>query len=357
MVDRAQSVSADHARLLSVIQALPQGIVIVDSSGRVETVNRRAEELTGRTASELADFVSNPPWRLFREDGTELTEAEGPLVHALTSGRATRNARLRVVRDDGREFLFEYSASPVEDEGGVVAVVITFHDVTGQAARERAQREFITNAAHELQTPLAAISSAIDVLQAGAKDEPANRDHFLTHIEHACARLERLTRALLVLARAQALAESPRREVVAIGPLLASIADALPRAAGATIAVDCEPDVAAVANRPLLEQAIVNLGHNALKHTRSEVVLGAARTDGVVRITVSDNGRGIAEEERGRIFDRFYRTEGDTVVGFGLGLAIVSEAVKALDGELGLETSPAGTTFAITLPSVRILEP
>jgi PAS domain S-box-containing protein len=357
MAGRAHVVSEDHARLISVIQALPEGIIIVDASGRVETVNRRAEELTGRTAAELADFLENPPWRLFREDGTELGEEDRPLLRALASGQASRNERVRVVRDDGREFLFEYSASPVEREGRVAAIVLTFRDVTGQAARERAQREFITNAAHELQTPLAAITSAVDVLQAGAKHDPGDRDRFLSHVELACQRLERLTQALLVLARAQALSESPRREVVAIRPLLQSAAEILPGDSNATVAVACEAEIAVVANRPLLEQAILNLGHNALKHTRGEVFLGATAADGVVRITVTDTGPGIADDERDRIFARFYRGEADKFAGFGLGLAIVAEAVKALDGELAFETSPAGTTFAITLPSVRILDP
>ena len=121
--------------------------------------------------------------------------------------------------------------------------------------------------------------------------------------------------------------------------------------------MDCEPNVAVVADRALLEQAIVNLGHNALKHARGDVAFGATSVNRVVRITVRDDGAGIADDQRERIFERFYRADGEAFTGFGLGLAIVSEAVAALDGELGFETSPEGTTFAITLPSVRIIEP
>jgi PAS domain S-box-containing protein len=356
MADTTSAVPQGQARLSSVIQALPEGVVIVAASGRVEMVNRRAEELTGRSAAELARFVDDPPWRLFDEKGIALGQEDRPLVRALSTGKSDTR-RLRAVRDDGAQFTFDYSATPVHGDDGLDAVVLTFQDVTASAALERSQREFITNAAHELQTPLAAITSAVEVLQAGAKDDAADRDRFLAHIGHACSRLERLMRALLVLARAQALTESPRREVVAICPLLESVADALPHDSNTTVAVDCAVDVAVVANRPLLEQAVLNLAHNALKHTRGDVLLGASHADGRVRITVSDTGRGIPVEERERIFDRFYRVDDEAGVGFGLGLAIVSEAVRAIDGELGLETSPAGTTFSITLPSVRILNP
>ena len=89
--------------------------------------------------------------------------------------------------------------------------------------QESPEEQFVTNAAHELQSPLTAIVSAIEVLQAGAKDTP-QRDIFLDHIEQAAARLVRLTRALLVLSRAQTLTEAPKTELVALEPLLSDVA-------------------------------------------------------------------------------------------------------------------------------------
>jgi signal transduction histidine kinase len=210
----------------------------------------------------------------------------------------------------------------------------------------------VTNAAHELQTPLAAITSAVQVLQAGAKDTVTDRDLFLAHLEQACRRLERLTRALLVLARAQTGAERPHREVVPVATLLQTVADGL--APGREVAVDCTHDVAVLANRPLLEHALTNLGQNAAKHSRGRIVLKAARTKNTVRIEVRDCGNGISEADRERVFERFYRGHAPTN-GFGLGLAIVSEAVKAIDGELELQTSPSGTNVSITLPGARIV--
>jgi signal transduction histidine kinase len=125
-------------------------------------------------------------------------------------------------------------------------------------------------------------------------------------------------------------------------------------APGRTVDVDCAADVAVLANRPLLEQALTNLGQNAAKHSRGPILLAGARSDEFVRIQVRDSGGGISEADRERIFERFYRGEAPTD-GFGLGLSITAEAVKAIDGELELETSSSGTHFSIRLPGARML--
>lgn len=225
-------------------------------------------------------------------------------------------------------------------------------DVTAQEHRERAERDFVTNAAHELQTPIAAITSGVQVLQAGAKENEADRDRFLAHIEAACARLDRLTRALLVLARAQAGQEDPRAELVEIEPLLRSVAAALPP--GAKVDVSCSPGLAVVANRALLEQSLVNLGMNAVKYTTGGVRLAAERDSGRVLLEVRDEGTGIDADERHRVFERFYRGAG-AGDGFGLGLAIVAEAVKAINGELHVDSTKGGTGVSIRLPGATIV--
>jgi two-component system phosphate regulon sensor histidine kinase PhoR len=327
---RTYEVEQMTARLAAVLRELPEGVIIVGHGGEVQLANRRAQDLL-----EDADALA--------------TEA----VTRALQGEETRAVRTELAR--GEELLvIEYATTPVRDAAGeVVAAVLTFQDVTERELRERAQRDFVTNAAHELQTPLAAIASAVQVLQAGAKDEVKTRDRFLDHIDQAVNRLDRLTRALLVLARAQTREEAPRHEVIELRPLLEEVASAL-RPSAVPVTVSCARETAVIANRPLLEQALVNLGGNALKHSRSRVVLGARRVDGRVLIEVTDSGVGIPPWEQSRVFDRFYRVgdrEGD---GFGLGLAIVREAVEALNGELELDSSPNGTRVSILLPGARV---
>ena len=321
----------------SVLYELPSCVLIFDAAGDLRLVTRRAEELLGLSSDEIAAGLRN----------SETSKPGAALVSKLVSSGPADPTRLELERPGESRAEIEGSVTRVEG-----STIVSLEDVSAAERRERAERDFVTNAAHELQTPLAAIASAVQVLQAGAKDNVAHRDRFLAHIEVACRRLERLARALLVLARAQTGVERPRQEIVPVAVLLGSVADGL--GPGRRVDVDCDADVAVLANRPLLEQALANLGQNAAKHSRGPIVLAGKRSDEFVRIQVRDNGGGISEADRERIFERFYRGEAPTD-GFGLGLSIAAEAVKAIDGELELETSSSGTNFSIRLPGARML--
>src|SRR5205085_4688448 len=117
-------------------------------------------------------------------------------------------------------------------------VLVVRDDLSEQERRELAEREFVSNAAHELRTPLTTIIGAVEVLQAGAKDDPAERDRFLGHIEREAERLARLARALLTLARAHAGQERPRVEAVTLAGLLLDVAEELRPRAGVALEVE-----------------------------------------------------------------------------------------------------------------------
>lgn len=326
----------------AVLYELPVCILILNSSGELQLATRRAEDLLGLTFDEIATA--------FRYPGSS------PLGVALTAtlmpSERAEPQRFELERADGSLAVLEGTTTQLERSTGLPAVLIALEDVSARARRERAERDFVTNAAHELQTPLAAITSAVQVLQAGAKNDVVDRDRFLAHAEDACGRLERLARALLVLARAQSGDERPRQEIIPVAALLSTVADGVAR--GRHVEVECPADVAVLANRPLLEQALANLCQNAVKHSHGPIVLAGARSEGFVQIKVRDSGGGINEADRERVFQRFYRGS-DHEDGFGVGLAIVKEAVEAIDGELEFETSPFGTNFAIRLPGARIV--
>jgi signal transduction histidine kinase len=216
---------------------------------------------------------------------------------------------------------------------------------------DRAEREFVTNAAHELQSPLAAITSAVEVLQAGAKDTP-ERDLFIDHIQREAQRLDRLTRALLTLARAQTKVEEPRWEVIDLCPMLHAIAARMEPAPDVSLIVECPEDLALVTNRELLEQTISNVVRNAVKYTEEgSIRLTAAPRHGLVEVSIVDTGVGIPEEALSRVVERFYRAD-STKEGFGLGLSIVQTAMGVLGGELEIASEGVGrgTTVTMRLP-------
>jgi two-component system sensor histidine kinase VicK len=236
--------------------------------------------------------------------------------------------------------------------------VIVLTDITEHERRERAEREFVANASHELRTPVSAIVSAVEALQSGAKEVPADRDAFIEVIERQALRLGRLTRSLLVMARAQSREQPIHLEPVQLQPLLQEIAGSSRPHAGVDLDVKCPTDLYGLAHRDLAEQVLSNLVENALKHTtEGAVVLSAAAREHNVVIEVADTGGGIPAVTRHRIFDRFYSGRGAQRDGFGLGLAIARDAVRALGGSIEIDSEPErGTTARVTLVRHRPVE-
>ncbi len=182
---------------------------------------------------------------------------------------------------------------PAPARGADAILVLT--DISERERRERAEREFVANAAHELGTPLTAITTSLEVLRAGAKDDPAERDRFLELIERQTSRLGRLRRALLTLARAQTRQEALQLEPVTMRPLLEAVADELRAGAPeAEITVEAPDDLALLAHPELIEQVVVNLAGNALRQG------AATRVDLVARTLAwtARGGRGAGQRHR-----------------------------------------------------------
>jgi signal transduction histidine kinase len=234
-------------------------------------------------------------------------------------------------------------------------VVLVFTDLAAISRREQAEREFVANAAHELQTPLTAISGAIEVLQSGAKELPADRDLFLGDIEREATRLRRLTRALLLLAEIQAQREPPAVEPIDLRAFLEETALGMRVREGVAVEVECEPGSTAWTNPDLAAQALATVAANAAKYTLAgRISLSASADDEGATIVVADTGPGIAPEERGRLFERFYRAGESGGEGFGLGLSIARQAVESLGGTIDVQASrEGGTAVVLRLPARR----
>ena len=331
--------ASEHHRLEGLLERLHEGVVLVDRDLSVGYANGAARRILGVDSLAPGDPLPDP-WR-------------EPSLRTLVVGLFRRGAiafEARAAPD--AEHTYRVVGIPVER--GVDTTVLVLTDVSERERREAAEREFVTNAAHELRTPLAAIGGAVEVLQSGAKDDPVERDRFLGHIERECARLTRLGRAMLVLARAQTGSEAPRLGRVPLRGLLDEVAASLRPFDGVTVQVDCADDLDALSDRDLLEQVLVNLAANAARHTDSGSIVLAARPNGPheLAIELRDTGTGISREHRDRIFDRFYRGGNRDGDGFGLGLAIVRASVEALGGSVEIESEPdSGTTARVVILS------
>jgi PAS domain S-box-containing protein len=350
--ERTGELEHERAQLEAILRALPAGVVVAEApSGRIVLTNDQVARIWRAevTADRLDDYAA---YRGFHPDGRPYAPEEWPLARSVRAGHTVSGEVIAILRHDGVPAFIEVNSAPIRRRDGTIAAgIATFTDVTERERREQAEHEFVTNAAHELQTPLTAILSAAEVLEAGAKNVPEDRDRFLTHILQECGRLTRLVTALLTLARAQTGVEAPLLEQVELQPLLDEIALSLHPAPGVEVRVDCAPHLEALANRHLLEQAVGNLAANAAKFTPGGTIrLRAGLAGGRVAIEVSDSGPGIQQGEEGRLFERFYRSGDRDRNGFGLGLAIVRQAVEALGGEVELRRGEeAGTVATIRL--------
>ena len=332
-------VEAERDRLRLLLERLQEGVLTIDQDLVVHFANTEARRILGGRLRE-GDALPEP-WPSFglREFAQRLFDERAAVT------------QLHVTPDEQHAYGLVGIPSQPDTDWALLVV----DDLTEQERRELAEREFVSNAAHELRTPLTTIIGAVEVLQAGAKEDPAERDRFLAHIEREAGRLARLARAMLTLARAHSGQEPPRLEAVELAPLLREVARGLQPHAGVTVDVEVADGLAAQANRDLLEQALRNLGENAAKHTaRGSVVLRAFGDGNTVTVEVEDSGPGISREVQRHVFDRFYRAERDAQ-GFGLGLAIVRESVRTLGARIELDSSPGeGTVFRILLTPARV---
>ncbi|MFN2471939.1 MAG: ATP-binding protein [Gaiellaceae bacterium] len=342
----------------TVVQRIPAGVMLAEApSGRITLVNDAALAVLGRGVPNARSLGEYSGAEGFRRDGSRVKAREWPLPRALR-GEVVTAERLTLVRPGSEPRVVEINCSPVRDPNGrIVAAVSIFLDVTERGRREQAAYEFTANAAHELRTPVAAIISAVEVLQAGAKDVPAERDRFLAHVEREADRLARLVRALLVLARFQSGTEPARLELVRLRPILDEAVRSVRPAAGVELAVRCRSDVAALANRDLLEQAVLNLVVNAVRYTsQGRIGVTGRRRRGKTFVEVVDTGRGMTSAQVERAAERFYRGVAPDRDGFGLGLAIARQAIEAMGGTLELESQPGqGTTARIELRGAQVV--
>jgi len=256
----------------------------------------------------------------------------------------------------GRTMLVAARRLPTD---GVVAV---FTDLTELRRLDRVRTEFVANASHELKTPLTAIRGFGETLvESGIPED--TRVRFAGRIIDHAERMAAIVEDLLTLARLEQPGRAIRRQTVAVLPLVDSIVGSSRErmeAAGIDFSVAVDPPGLKVAADPEgLRQVLENLIDNAIYHSgATSVAVRAARTtDGTVTISVEDDGRGIPEAHRERVFERFYRVDPSRsrgTGGTGLGLSIVRHWTEAMGGSAWVESALAdGTRVFVTLPSEK----
>jgi PAS domain S-box-containing protein len=323
------------ATLGAILDKLSEGVVATDARGRVVFANPAGRTMLG--ISEEGAELPNP-WEDF-----DLREAVAGSVRKRTGGEAS-------VRG-GKSFLrIKLEYVPKLGDGGKDGVLIVAQDLSEGRRLEEAQQRFLVNAAHELRTPLSAITFAAELLVAKGDDDPVARRRFLGHILTGAERLRRLSDSLLKLARVGWGRREPEPEAVDLSDVAraaAEIASPLAESAGLDVAVE-GPSAQVVADPALLEEALLIPVANAIQHSGPGKPV-RLRLSGA-SVTVEDWAGGIPEEDLPHLFERYYSGKSSSG-GFGLGLPICKDLVERMGGEISVRSEEGvGTRVRIDLP-------
>jgi two-component system phosphate regulon sensor histidine kinase PhoR len=343
---RLDDLSRDRARMEAILGGMVEGVLVVDARGRLQLLNRAAQEMLRVDA----EATGRPYLEVVRHP-----DVAAALTSAL-QGDKPGSRELMLARDPGRTLVA--GVAPVSGAGG--GAVLVLHDVTDLRRADEIRRDFVANVSHELRTPLTAIRGYVEALVDDPVDAETSR-RFLDIIARHAARMERLVKDLLHLARLDARQEMLEMASCDVRQLFATVTVDLAssiEAKGHEVTIDVPDEARLVQADPAkLHDVLRNLVENAVNYSpeRATVQLSAATVGDAHVIEVADSGPGIPPDDLDRVFERFYRVDKSRAApgGTGLGLAIVKHLVELHGGETAVRNrSEGGTVFTIRLPVV-----
>lgn len=378
-----RSLQQQRQTVSALLNQLHEGVLVVDARGRIELLNPaaiRLLQLTSQPESGALDSLLGKP--------LEQYIPQHDVQRILHSGRRAVSPQTETVRDPAATQEVHLSVESPERTLQVVArasdlilndplerhvrhrfVVLT--DITELSDALKMKADFVANASHELRTPLSTIRAAVETLlhlDAGA--DPADARRFLELIDRHSSRLADLVSDLLDLARVESPDVTHPYRTIEVPTLLAELRDRFAdRCVEKAIEfrVECEgPSTNLFSSPYLLQLALDNVVDNAIKFSPSgkEVFVLAVFEQEHVRFEVTDQGCGIPEADRRRVFERFYQVERARAAserrGTGLGLAIVKHVMNVLEGTVSIASrTGAGTRVVLVVPNpvARMSEP
>ncbi|OHB22740.1 MAG: hypothetical protein A2939_03970 [Parcubacteria group bacterium RIFCSPLOWO2_01_FULL_48_18] len=357
---KMEELDHDRAKDEALLSSIGEGMVATDKEGAVIKVSKSLETMFGWKSEDLLGKSVFECIRLADEKNDAVPKDNNPLQRALTAGAATSDPDIFCIRKDGTRFPSSITVSPVILGGKTIGAIALIRDITQEKELDRAKSEFVSLASHQLRTPITGIKWAVEyLLDVKGVSEQESRT-YLDRIERTTKNLSNLVEAMLDVSRIEtgrmAVIPTPfdaiefiREYVNEYGVIAAKKNVSL----GFTKHPEALP---VVTDRIALQNVVQSLVSNALEYTpeNGRVELSLEKRDHTFLVTVADTGIGIPREEQEKIFKKFGRASNAARMkasGTGLGLYLVAQVVKLLDGKVWFKSGEHdGTTFFVELP-------
>lgn len=339
---QADQVVEERVRSKRLLEDLPSAVLLFVGD-RIDYTNRAARDMfaigADRDAEHAADVLDDSVVKVLLDAVEETREVHRPIDVEFERADAVLAARAATLGDD--------------------QAVLVVRDVTRARRLAAVRRDFVINASHELKTPVAGIQALSESLALALRHDPGRATRMVGRIEQEAARLARLVRDLLDLARLEEDDDQGDQRPVDVVAIVNGQLDRMHGVAaehGIAIVTDLPERSMVVAAPEDVRSIVANLLENAVRYNTDggTVEVRLQRSDGHVTFEVRDTGEGIAPHEQERIFERFYRIDkarSRAAGGTGLGLSLVRHATQRLGGRVTLESElGVGSTFRVDLP-------
>jgi two-component system phosphate regulon sensor histidine kinase PhoR len=349
---RIETITEDKNQIEAILSSMVEGVIAVDSEGRIVEINTAASRFWGLEADKtlgrsIEEAIRHPELQQF-------------IRSALQEQDCAVQTQPLVIRHDPM-VLQVHRTCLTDSTGRRNGAVIVMHDITQVQRLEEIRSDFVANVSHELKTPITSIKGFVETLQEGAIDNPQEAKQFLDIIARHADRLNSIVDDLLSLSRLEE--DSQQRslsfEDTDLKPVLMSTVELSAykaRKKNISIELLCEDAIRATINSVLIEQAVFNLVDNAVKYSpeNSRIQITAERHPSEIVISVIDQGCGIEEQHLSRVFERFYvvdKSRSRRLGGTGLGLSIVKHIAQVHGGYVTVQSRiREGSTFTLHLP-------
>jgi two-component system phosphate regulon sensor histidine kinase PhoR len=353
-----QDIADEKSRMRVLINRLTDGVMATDSEKRVVLANPAFLRMAGcrevrAVGCPVGEVIHDEQLeklidRALAISGEELVELTEEICCESEAGQMGPILNARCI--------------PYIDRAGRnVGTITVLHDITALKRMDQIKSEFVSMVSHEIRSPLNSVLAQMKIVLDGLAGEVTEEQQkILSRASEKIKGLVCLSSELLDLARIESGLISQEKEKLNLCDILedqVAFHGATAQAKKITLTLQPLPKLTpVVVDRRNMEEVFSNLITNAINYTPAggEVVVSAAMESGYLRASVSDNGIGMAPEDLGHIFNRFYRIKNDKtryIIGTGLGLAIVKSIVEAHNGFIRVESEPdRGSTFHVYIP-------